>query len=100
LTLGGETLDVKIINPTDQNLKFEQVDPVRYDSDPPLPTQPAGEVADQDNQNTKVLVINMNGGTYSLQVLFNPKWSGSSDSDFINPKSVPINDWSLTSHNA
>lgn len=96
LSLGGQELDVVMVNPP-TGAKFSQVDPVRYDSDPPLPAQTDGEVADQDNGDTKVLMIELTtGGTYSLQVLFNPKYSGGGN--LVTPKSVAIGDWSLTSH--
>ena len=97
LTLGGETMSVVIADPP-TGAKFSQLPATRYASDPPLPAQPAGEDADQDNGDTTVLAIELPGGTYSLQVVFNPQWAGSKASDFVTPPKVAIGDWSLTSH--
>jgi len=93
LTLGGKTMQVSILNPA-SGVVFETLEPVRYSSDPALPT---GAV-DQPNPGVTVLAISLQPGTYNLQVLFNPQWDGASASDFLTPGFVAIDDWSLTSH--
>ncbi|KAG8749813.1 hypothetical protein FRC12_013211 [Ceratobasidium sp. 428] len=95
LTLGGQTMKVQILNPG-QGVVFSTKDAVRASSDPALP---AGQ-SDQANPGVTVLCISLaSGGTQSLQVLFNPQWSGMSASDFKTPGSVALDQWSLTSHN-
>jgi hypothetical protein len=94
LTLEGQTMIVSIINPP-SGATFATAQAVRFDTDPALP---AGMV-DQPNPGVTVLTIDLPAGTYSLQVLFNPQWSGMSSSNFVTPPSVPLSSWSLTSHN-
>ena len=91
LSLGGETMDVTILNPT-SGATFTTAEAVRFPTDP-TPPQP-----DQPNPGVTVLIISLPAGTYSLQVLFNPQWPGMSASDFVTPNSVPVTSWSLTSH--
>ena len=102
LTLGGKTCEVSLVNTgAAAGARFSTAEPVRYSTDPALPQQPTfdgeQEVADQENLNTTVLVIDLPGGTYSLQVLFNPQWDDGTT--FVTPPSVAIADWTLESHN-
>lgn len=92
LTLVGQTMKISMLSPP-SGAKFSTSDAVRFASDvtPPVP--------DQDNPGVTVLIISLPAGTNNLQVLFNPQWSGMSSSDFVTPKSVALDDWSLTSHN-
>ena len=94
LKLDGQTMIVKLISPS-SGAKFTTQDAVRLSTDPALPT---GET-DQPNDGVTVLTIALDAGTYNLQVLFNPQWSGMSDSDFVTPPSVALDSWSTTSHN-
>ncbi|KAG5644525.1 hypothetical protein DXG03_008267 [Asterophora parasitica] len=91
LTIGDKKLEVALLSPPD-GAKFTTSDAVRFLSDPTPP------VADQPNPGVTVLIISLPAGTYNLQVLFNPQWSGSSASDFVTPPSVPLDNWSLDSH--
>jgi len=69
---------------------------VRLSTDPALPD---GQT-DQENPGVTVLTIMLaTGGTYNLQVLFNPQWDGMSADQFKTPAMVAVNDWTLTSHN-
>lgn len=90
LTLDGQTMKVSMVNPP-SGASFSISDAVRFSSDP--------TAVDQPNPGVTVLIIDLPAGTYSLQVLFNPQWSGMSDSDFVTPPSVALDSWSLTSHN-
>jgi len=92
LTLDGETMEVTILSPPD-GAQFGTAAAERLASDP---TPPA---ADQENPGVTVLTITLPAGTYTLQVLFNPQWSGMSASDFVTPPTVALDNWSLTSHN-
>ncbi|KZV83151.1 hypothetical protein EXIGLDRAFT_777848 [Exidia glandulosa HHB12029] len=92
LTLNGKTLTATILSPS--GASFTTAKPVRLASDPPLPPNNT----DQLNKDVTVLVINLEQGTQSLQVLFNPQWDGMSSSDFVSPSSVSLDNWSLTSH--
>ena len=94
LTIGDKTLKMTILNPP-EGVSMTTGDAVRFSDDPALPE---GQV-DQPNPGVTVVMINLPAGEYSLQVLFNPQWDGMSDSDFVTPPSVPIDNWSLSSHN-
>lgn len=94
LTLDGQTMQMQILN-APSGATITTMPATRLSTDPPTP---AG-FADQDNPGVTVVVISLPAGTYSLQVLFNPQWSGMSSSDFKTPPSVPVSQWSLTSHN-
>ena len=95
LVIGQQSLQMQILSPT-SGVKFETMDANRLPTDPPLP---AGAV-DQDNPGVVVVMINMQPGTKSLQVLFNPQWDGMSASDFKTPPAVPLSQWTLTSHDS
>jgi hypothetical protein len=93
LTIGDQTLKMAILNaPTGAQITTGPA--VRYSDDPALP---AGST-DQANPGVTVVSIVLNPGTYNLQVLFNPQWPGMSASSFKTPGLVPIDSWSLTSH--
>ena len=94
LTIGDKKLQMTILNAPD-GVSMTTGPAQRFASDPALPE---GQV-DQPNPGVTVVMINLPAGSYSLQVLFNPQWSGMSDSDFKTPPAVAIDDWSLTSHN-
>ena len=56
-------------------------------------------VPDQANPGVTVsLAVSLPAGTYSLQVLFSPQWPGMKEEDYVTPKSVALDDWSLRSH--
>lgn len=92
LTLDGQTMKVSILN-APSGAAFTTSAAVRF------PTDPTPPAPDQPNPGVTVLIISLPAGTYSLQVLFNPQWSGMSASDFVTPPSVALDSWSLTSHN-
>ncbi|PCH33933.1 hypothetical protein WOLCODRAFT_135402 [Wolfiporia cocos MD-104 SS10] len=94
LQIGNERMEVKILSPT-SGATFTTMNATRLPTDPPLP---AGQ-ADLPNTGVTVLAIELEAGTHSLQVLFNPQWSDMSASDFVTPPSVAVKDWTLTSHN-
>ncbi|KZO90230.1 hypothetical protein CALVIDRAFT_490810 [Calocera viscosa TUFC12733] len=98
LTLGGQTCEVKLLNiPTGTGATFQTLEAARYPSDPPLPP---GQV-DQPNPGVSVLSVTFaDGGSYSIQVLFNPQWDDMSASDFVTPPNVPVSQWTVTSHNS
>ncbi|KAI0320454.1 chondroitin AC/alginate lyase [Amylostereum chailletii] len=93
LELDGQKMSVQLLNAPD-GAKFTTMDAKRLDTDPALPS---GQT-DQDNPGVTVLTISLGAGTYNLQVLFNPQWSGMSSSDFKTPSTVELSQWSLTSH--
>jgi hypothetical protein len=93
LTLDGQTLTMSILNaPSGATITTGQA--VRLAGDPALPTG----ATDQSNPGVTVVMISLPAGQYSLQVLFNPQWSGLQASDYVTPSSVPLSSWSLTSH--
>ena len=93
LSLGGKTVKAQILNVAN-GVQFSTALPVRYDTDPPLPSG----ATDQPNPGVTVLVINIPSGTNSIQVLFNPQWPGTNSNSFITPNNVPVSQWSLASH--
>ncbi|KAF8519151.1 chondroitin AC/alginate lyase [Hysterangium stoloniferum] len=96
LTLGGETMQVKLLN-APSGAVFTTQQPVRFTEDPQLPANDAS--ADQPNPGVTVLSIVLPAGQYDLQVLFNPQWAGMDASAFKTPPSVPLDSWSNDSHN-
>ncbi len=119
LSLSGQTLQASIVSGP-SGAKFEQLPATRYSTDPAVPSVDAQVVvpqitssgegqqtvsqnslnADQSNGDTTVLAITIaGGGTFSLQVLFNPQYSGATSSSYISAKNVALSDWSTTSHN-
>lgn len=113
LTLGGETLQAKLISGP-SGATFSNLEPVRYATDPALPAplyenSTAGWVdygsenlnADRSNDGVSVLAVTVTGGgTFSLQVLFNPQYTNTTVLDsLVTPPNVTVTDWSLTSHN-
>lgn len=94
LTLDGQTLTMAILN-APSGAQFSTGQAVRLAGDPALPS---GQV-DQPNPGVTVVSISLPAGQYSLQVLFNPQWPGLSSSNYVTPPSVPLTQWSLTSHN-
>ena len=94
LTIGDQTLQLVMENPP-SGAGFSTMQPIRLDTDPPLPS---GET-DMPNPTVTVVTIQLPAGQYSLQVLFNPQWPGMSASDFVTPPNVPLSQWTLDSHN-
>ena len=93
LVLDGQTLKMQILN-APSGAAFTTGLAVRFSDDPALP---AGQ-SDQENPGVTVVMISLPAGTYNLQVLFNPQWSGMQSSDFKTPNFVAVDQWSLTSH--
>ncbi|KIK56064.1 hypothetical protein GYMLUDRAFT_248066 [Collybiopsis luxurians FD-317 M1] len=89
LTIDGDEVIVSILSPS--NAQFTKSDAIRFSSDP-TPPEP-----DQPNPGVTVLIIEMDAGTYNLQVLFSPQWQNGPSS--VTPPSVDLANWSLTSHN-
>jgi len=94
LSLGGQKMTVQILSPSGGTAKFQTRDPVRLSTDPPLPSG----VSDQLNPGVTILTIPLSAGQYSLQVLFTPQYPNVDVSSFGTPASVPVSQWSLTSH--
>jgi len=93
LTLDGQIMKMQILDaPSGANITTMPA--TRLPGDPATPTG----YPDQDNPGVTVVVINLPAGSYQLQVLFNPQWSGMSDSDYKTPSFVAIDSWSTTSH--
>jgi len=93
LALDGQKMDITILNPP-SGAAFTTADAVRLSGGPALP---AGQ-SDQANPGVTVLIVNLPAGQYNLQMLFNPQWPDLKSSDYVTPKSVSLNNWSLTSH--
>jgi hypothetical protein len=93
----GKQLQASILNaPSGVSFSTMAADPMPQD--PPIPT---GEYAENpSNAGVTVLVISTDqGGDFTLQVLLNPQWDGMAASDFLTPPNVPVENWSVTSHN-
>ncbi|KAF5337183.1 hypothetical protein D9611_003072 [Ephemerocybe angulata] len=91
LSLDGQVLKVSMVSPPD-GAEFVKLDPVRP-AGMPEPLEP-----DQPNPGVTVLAINLPAGSHTLQVLFNPQWPGMKESDYVVPKTVALDSWSLRSH--
>lgn len=87
---------MQILSPS--GAKFTSQTPSQRDADDPaLPSGTQNQ--DQPNPGVTSMFIELDAGTYNIQVLFNPQWSGMSSSDFKSPSSVSIDSWTLDSHN-
>jgi hypothetical protein len=93
LTIGSNTLEATLLNPP-SGAQFSTMDAVRLSTDPPTPTG----WPDQPNTGVTVLVVSLPAGQYTLEILLNPQWPGVSSSSYVQPSSVPLSQWSLTSH--
>ncbi|KIM25393.1 hypothetical protein M408DRAFT_210275 [Serendipita vermifera MAFF 305830] len=92
LSLGGKKLVAQILSPA--GVTFSDLPSTRTDKAPAL----GAGLADMSNGDARVLAIDIPAGTNSVQVLFNPQWDDFTD--FKTPPSVPLADWTLTSHNS
>ncbi|KAH7067840.1 chondroitin AC/alginate lyase [Auriculariales sp. MPI-PUGE-AT-0066] len=59
-------------------------------------TAPKLHTTDQENPGVTVLMIALEAGQHTIQVLFAPEWSDGSKFDA--PPSVPLDNWTLDSH--
>ena len=94
LTIGAQTLTMTILN-APAGAAFTTGAAVRFADDPPLPS----DAVDSPNPGVTVVMISLDAGTYSMQVLFNPQWPGMASSEFVTPPQVALDSWTLTSHN-
>jgi len=94
MQLNGKQMTVTILSP--QGTKFETMDPVRLATDPPLPRGSP----DLPNPGVKVLAINLpaSSTTTTVTVLFTPQWANGVKTN-LQQKVLPLDQWSLTSHN-
>lgn len=92
LALGGKNLIAKILSP--DGVTFSDLPSSRTSKAPAI----APGLQDMDNGNARVLAIDIPSGTNTVQVLFNPQWDDFTS--FVDPPSVALADWSLTSHNS
>jgi hypothetical protein len=90
LTIGDKVVKMTVLNTPDAQISTGPATRNPGDPTPPAP--------DPENPGVTVVSIKLAAGTHSLQVLFNPQWPGMSEGDFKTPGSVPIDNWSLTSH--
>lgn len=95
LELDGKTMKLDILS-APSGVSITTSAAKRFDTDvtPPAP--------DQDNPGVTVVIIEVQGSSdaQNLQVLFSPQWNdGTSLLAPGDVKNVPLNDWSLTSHN-
>lgn len=100
LKLGDDELVATLRSPSGATFGTEAAE--RESSDPTTTEYDGSTVtmsADQPNPGVTVLTVDVAAGTNTIEVLFNPQWSGWSDGDFVDPPDVAIADWSVTSHN-
>ncbi|SCV70692.1 BQ2448_3454 [Microbotryum intermedium] len=100
LALGGQTMIATLRQPS--NGKFTTVDAVRLTGQD-APKLASGNV-DVPEPGVTVLTVALDAGTYNIEVLFKqvldiPQWPNLQASDYVDPPNVPIDSWSLTSHN-
>lgn len=93
-----QTMIAKILEPSGATFDVTTPPQRLYGSDP---NTASGELGDQPNPGISVLSISLNGGSdHTLSVVWQPQWAKLSDADTADPKSVPLAQWSLSSHNA
>lgn len=93
LQLNGKKMVAKIVSPS--GTKFQSLEPIRLPTSPPLPR----DSPDLPNPGVSVLAIDLPTGTTTASVLFTPQWSTNGFNPNLNPKNVPLDQWTLTSHN-
>jgi len=91
LALDGETMHVTLLDPP-AGAVFSTQEASRGD------VAPVPAFGDQPNPGVTVLTIALDAGEYTLRVLFNPQWPGMKAEDFVTPGSVPMDNWTVTSH--
>lgn len=99
--LGGtKTMKVTILSPS--NAVFTTDGPPATRIYGTATVSPPGEDSDQVNVGVTALQIDVGGtqsGSQTVQVWWQPQWDSLSTADTTTPKSVPLSQWSLTSHN-
>jgi hypothetical protein len=98
LVLGGQTMIASLLN-APSGVSFGTAQPTRASNDPALPT--GSYAVDLPNDGVTVLTVNgpTDGSAWSNQVLLNPQWPAGAAAAAVTPKSVPVQSWSVTSHN-
>ncbi|PWN36949.1 uncharacterized protein FA14DRAFT_159220 [Meira miltonrushii] len=93
-----QTMVVQITQPSNAQFAVIKPDETRlYGTDPN--TAP-GEQGDQPNPTVSLLYIELPGGSQTtIETIWQPKWPKAQSGDDAAPKEVPLNQWSLTSHN-
>ncbi|KAF9258854.1 hypothetical protein L218DRAFT_934384 [Marasmius fiardii PR-910] len=86
LSLDGKEMKVVLLEP--QGVSWNRTDAVRMSGTPPSP--------DQANPGVSVLIAEVGQGSQRVQVLFNPSWGDGTQLN--NPPAVPLDSWTLTSH--
>ncbi|ORX35954.1 chondroitin AC/alginate lyase [Kockovaella imperatae] len=98
LVLDGQTAIATIVQGP-SGAAFSTASPVPFSTDPPMPASD-GYAGDPGNPGVTVLVVDQpNGGDLNLTIAINPQWPGMQSSDYLTPPNVPLDEWSLTSHN-
>lgn len=90
---------VKLTSPSTATFKSRKPDETKlYDQGDPNQVQ--GEVGDQPNPGVTLLWISLNGGSDQvIETVWQPQWPELTAADNATPKSVPLSQWTLTSHN-
>lgn len=100
-SLGGtKTMKVQILSPSNAVFTVDGPPSTRVYGVAVAP--PPGEDADIPNTGMSALQINLGGtqsGAQTVQVVWQPQWDSLSAADQATPNSVPLSQWSLTSHN-
>lgn len=90
MTLNDKTVVAEIVSPGD--LRFTTLQAVRAADDAPLPDGGS----DLPNTGVTVLAIDVPPGNQTVSVTLTPLWAN--DTSISTPKLVPLNSWSLKSH--
>ncbi|CAO1632313.1 unnamed protein product [Jaminaea pallidilutea] len=101
-----EEQTVKLTLQSPSSAKFTQTKPMSriYGTTPDQsqnPFNPPGgeQVADRVDPDVTVLSVKLDDPSGTVAVWFQPQWPNANSDDTVAPKSVPLNQWSLTSHN-
>ncbi|SPO20401.1 uncharacterized protein UTRI_00798_B [Ustilago trichophora] len=99
--LGGtKTMKVQILSPSNAVFSLDGPPATRIFGTAVYSAPP--EESDQTNVGVTALQIKLGGtqsGSQTVQVVWQPQWDSLSAADQATPKSVPLSQWSLTSHN-
>jgi hypothetical protein len=92
LTLNGKIMEVYIVSPP--KASFKTVKPIRNLHDPPLPE---GE-EDLPNTGISVLAVDIPSGNHTVAIIFSPVWDSSGEKSLKLSNPIPLEQWSLASH--
>ena len=95
INIPERTLKIQILSPSGATFNQTSANNRLYGTDPDTGVP----VGDPSNDGVTVLSIPLQPGQQTIQTWWQPQWDDLSAADSASPKSVGLDQWSLTSHN-